>query len=245
VKPIGLLALPFVGLLWAGARAGWGRRIVGWVKATAVAAGTFLATMLVAGVGLGWINALSTPGEVRTWLSPSTALGMATGGIGTWLGLTESDDLAVAVFRAIGTLAALGVVAWLCLKPEGRSPVRGAALAFLAVVVLGPVVQPWYLLWFLPLFAATGLTPRELRWTIVLTALFAIHGLSESSATSDNLIEITDGLAILTAALIVGIILLASPRERQLVLGEPVSHGIMPLDRPAQARAERLVVRPA
>lgn len=137
---------------------------------------------------------------------------MLVGGLTSWLGLTDDNDLAVAVFRGIGTLAALAVVAWLCLRPEGRSPVRGAALAFLAVVVLGPVVQPWYLLWFLPLFAATGLTPKELRWTIVLTALFAIHGMSESSATSDNLLEVTDGLAIVTAVAIVGVILLASPR---------------------------------
>lgn len=245
VKPIALLALPFVGLLWAGSQAGWGQRIVGWVKATAVAGATFAATMLVAGVGLGWIDALGTPGEVRTWLSPLTAIGMLVGGLTSWLGLTDDNDLAVAVFRGIGTLAALAVVAWLCLRPEGRSPVRGAALAFLAVVVLGPVVQPWYLLWFLPLFAATGLTPKELRWTIVLTALFAIHGMSESSATSDNLLEVTDGLAIVTAVAIVGVILLASPRERQLVLGDPVSHGIVPLDRPARARADRLIVRSA
>jgi alpha-1,6-mannosyltransferase len=245
VKPIALLALPFAGLLWAGSRADWPTRILGWLKATAVASGTFVATMLVAGVGLGWLGALGTPGEVRTWLSPSTALGLSVGGVSTWLGVTDSNDLAVTVFRAIGTLAGVAVVAWLCLRPEGRSPVRGAALAFLAVVVLGPVVQPWYLLWFLPLFAATGLTPRELRWTIILTALFAIHGMAESSATSDNLLELTDGLAILTAAVIVGVVLLASPRERQLVLGDPVSHGLLPADRPAQARADRLVFRGA
>ncbi|MEZ5115552.1 MAG: polyprenol phosphomannose-dependent alpha 1,6 mannosyltransferase MptB [Candidatus Nanopelagicales bacterium] len=242
VKPIALLALPFVGLLWAGARAGWGRRIVSWVWTVLVAGAAFAATALVAGVGFGWVNALGTPGEVRTWLSPPTALGMALGKTLEWFGVTGAEDLLVGVFRLIGTAAALVVVAWLCLRPEGRSPVRGAALAFLAVVVLGPVVQPWYLLWFLPLFAATGLGRRELRWTILLTAAFAVHGMSESSSTSDTLLELTDGISIVAAFAIVGVVLLASPRERRLVLGEAVSHGLHPEDPPGEARARQMLV---
>ena len=33
----------------------------------------------------------------------------------------------------------------------------------MAFVVLGPVVQPWYLLWFIPLLVVTGLTQAQLR----------------------------------------------------------------------------------
>lgn len=241
VKPIALLALPFVGLLWVGVHADWPRRIWGWVKATVVCSATFAATALVAGVGLGWVRALSTPGEVRTWLSPTTALGMIVGGLTQWLGLTATNDLAVNAFRLLGTLAGLGVVAFLCLRPQGRSAVRGAALAFFAVVLLGPVVQPWYLLWFLPLFAATGLSRTELRVTILLTTAFAFFGMAESSATSDNLLELADGLAFVAAAAIVAVVLLASPRERQLVLGEQLSQGIGPEDAPARARAQQRV----
>ena len=243
VKPIAFLALPFIGLLWAGLRSGWWRRIRAWVLAALVAGIVFAATSVLAGVGFGWINALSAPGEVRTWLSPPTALGMIVGGATTWAGITIDNNMAVTILRLIGAAVGVGVVLWLILKPEGRSPVRGAALAFLAVVVLGPVIQPWYLLWFLPLFAVTGLTPAQLRWTIILIAGFSVHGMAESSSTSDNLFEFSDGLAIVAAFVVVGLVLLASPRERRLILGGPLSHGLVPADAPARARAQQSIFR--
>lgn len=243
VKPIALLALPFTGLLWAGLQAGWWRRIRAWVLTVAVTAGVFLVASLLAGVGLGWIGALSTPGEVRTWLSPMTAMGLLIGMATTAAGVTLDDAFVVTITRLIGTVAALGIVAWLALRPQGRSPVRGAALAFLAVVLLGPVVQPWYLLWFLPLFAATGLRPVPFRLAILLIAGFAVHGMAESSSTADNLFEFSDGLAIVAAFLVVGLVLVVSPRERRLVLGRPLSHGLLPDDPPEQARAQRAVFR--
>ena len=255
VKPIALLALPFAGLLWAGQsgkgepadapglRAGWGARIRAWVLALALTVAVFAIASVLAGVGPGWIAALSTPGEVRTWLSPATALGMLIGMATTATGLTIDDALVVTITRTIGTLAALAIVAWLILRPQGRSPVRGAALAFLTVVLLGPVIQPWYLLWFLPLFAATGLKPTQLRVVILVIAGFSLHGMAESSSTSDNLFEFSDGLAIVAAFVIVGLVLLVSPRERRLVLGGPLSHGLLPEGPAAQARADEAVFR--
>ena len=120
---------------------------------------------------------------------------------------------------------------------------RGAALAFLTVVLLGPVIQPWYLLWFLPLFAATGLKSTQLRVVILVIAGFSLHGMAESSSTSDNLFEFSDGLAIVAAFIVVGLVLLVSPRERRLVLSGSLSHGLMPQDPSAQARAEASVFR--
>ena len=242
VKPIALLALPFVGLIRSGTVSTFGRRVVDWILVTVAAVAAFAVTSLATGTGLGWISSLSAPGEVKTWLSPPTALGMIVGGILQALGLADSNDGAVTVFRAIGLAASLIIVTYLCLRPQGRSAVRGCALAFAAVVLLGPVIQPWYLLWILPLFAVTGLSETQLRWTILLTAAFAVHGMAESSATSDTLFELTDLVAIAFALAIVALILLASPRERRLVLKDPGSHGLHP-DTPDQRRtAEATIV---
>ncbi len=243
VKPIGLLALPFVGLIWAGTRAGMRERIVAWVKAAGVAAVTYGSFAIAVGGGLGWIRALTTPGEVRTWLSPATALGLASGNLLSWFGLGDPVDMTVALFRGLGMLIAVGVLAWLCLKPEGRSAPRSLVLAFLAVIALGPVVQPWYLLWVLPLAAATGLSPRELRVVLLLVAGFTLYGLWETSASADSLLELSDGLAMAAAAIAVLVAVTASPRERALLFGDPVNHGLVPDDPPAAARRERLVVR--
>jgi hypothetical protein len=243
IKPIALLALPFVGLIWAGLTSGWGARIRAWFLALVITIAVFAVASVLAGVGPGWIAALGTPGEVRTWLSPATAIGMLIGMATTATGLTIDDAFVVTITRTLGTIAALVIVAWLILRPEGRSPVRGAALAFLTVVLLGPVIQPWYLLWILPLFAATGLGPTQLRIAILTIAGFSVHGMAESSSTSDNLFEFSDGLAIVAAFVVVGLVLLVSPRERRLVLGGPLGHGMLPADPEAQARASASVFR--
>lgn len=242
VKPIALLALPFVGLSMAGTRSSLLGRIRAWIAVTLAAAAVFAAAAVLAGTGMGWLSSLSAPGEVKTWLSPPTALGMIAGGALQVLGVTQDDAIAVAVARGIGLLASLAFVAYLCLKPQGRSAVRGAALAFGAVVLLGPVIQPWYLLWILPLFAVTGLSEAQLRWTIVLTAAFAVHGMAESSATSDTLLELTDLVAIAVALGIVALILLASPRERRLVLRDAGSHGLRPETPQDYERAQAAVI---
>jgi len=148
----------------------------------------------------------------------------------------------VAVFRGLATLAAVVILAWLVLKPEGRSGVRGAGLALLTVVVLGPVVQPWYLLWSLPVLAAAGMASRWLHATLLLTAVLTLHGVAGSSATSDALFEFGDGLGLLLVAGLLAVIVWASPRERVLLLGDPGDPGLVPDDRPAQARFDRMVI---
>jgi alpha-1,6-mannosyltransferase len=243
VKPIGLLALPFIGLVWAGTRADLRGRLIAWAKTAATFGVSYIVLAGVVGTSLGWIRALTTPGEVKTWLSPSTALGMASGNLLSWIGLGDHLDTTVGMFRIAGEIAAVVIVGYLCLKPQGRTAVRSLALAFVAVVALGPVVQPWYLLWALPLAAASGLSARELRVVVILTAAFTLYGLWETSASADNLLELSDGLAMLASAAAIGIAVTISPRERALVFGGEMAHGLMPDDQPAAARRERLVVR--
>ena len=66
--------------------------------------------------------------------------------------------------------------------------------------------------------------------------------MAESSATSDTLLELTDLVAIAVAIGIVAIILLASPRERKLVLKDPGSHGLQPESVSAEQRAQQMII---
>ncbi|MEI6361010.1 MAG: polyprenol phosphomannose-dependent alpha 1,6 mannosyltransferase MptB [Actinomycetes bacterium] len=241
IKPIAIVALPFVGLLWAGREGRWIDRIRSWAYALLVLACTLASVYLVAEAGAGVIKAaFGTPSGVLTWLSPTTAVGLLLGKLTTAVGLTADTSVMLAGVRLLGTVLGLLVILWLILRPGGRSPVRGAALALAVIVVLGPVVQPWYLLWFLPLFAATGLSARELRVAMILTALFTIHGMIESSANADNITDIGDNITFLMAIIVVVIIVAASPRERRLVLGTGESMGLEPASDDQAERSEAM-----
>ncbi len=241
VKPIAIIALPFVGLLWSGRFGTWWDRIRSWALSALALVSTLACVFLVADAGRGVVSAaFGTPSGVLTWLSPTTALGKLVGGATSLLGLTDDASAALAVTRTAGVVAALVIVAVLVLRPGGRSPVRGAALALAAVVVLGPVVQPWYLLWFLPLFAATGLGRGELRAAVFLTAGFTVHGMIESSTNADNLADVADILTYVVSFAVVAIVLLASGHERRLVLGDTVSGGLLPDTAEQRERAEAM-----
>jgi hypothetical protein len=125
-------------------------------RATAIIAGTFGAITWLSGLGWGWIAAVVTPGRARSFLSPSTALGMAAGALTERMGLHHSYDAAIVVSRTAGTLVALGIAGYLFTRRHHLGEARSLGLTLLVVVALGPVVLPWYVLWGVVVLAAVG-----------------------------------------------------------------------------------------
>jgi alpha-1,6-mannosyltransferase len=83
-------------------------------------------------------------------MSVTTGLGVALPG----------GDAVLDAVLAAGLLAGAAVAAVLLWRTPRLGPARAAGLALLAVALLLPVVQPWYVLWgLLPLAAAV--TRRE------------------------------------------------------------------------------------
>jgi alpha-1,6-mannosyltransferase len=240
VKPIGLLAVPFAGLLSVGANARLRSRTLSWVIGLGVTSAVFVVLSVVVDVGPGWVSALLTPGQLHTWLSPSTAIGLGVSTLLRVVGLGDHEVVLLTATHSIGTVLAALLMLRLLIWPAGRSPVRGAALAFLTIVVLAPTVQPWYLLWALPLFAASGLTRHQLQFTVLLSTALGVHGLVTSAAAASTVLNFSPGTSILAAALVIVGVLLVSRRERTLVLGAPVGNGLFPEDPPARGRALRL-----
>ncbi|AUS80616.1 hypothetical protein C1701_22295 [Actinoalloteichus sp. AHMU CJ021] len=174
VKLPAALALGFLGA--ALARRAGGRisdllRTAAWMLA--VFATVVVAASLGSGLGFGWIEALSTPGMVRSWLSPVTAVSQTSAGLGILLGLGNHTDAILALARALGYAAAAGVcgrLLWVSFR--GRmEPMVGLGAGLGAVMLLGPVLHPWYLLWAaLPLAASS----TRLRFRLSATWLSAL-----------------------------------------------------------------------
>ena len=70
VKPITVVFLPFIGLLWAGKGASWPRKFVFWALTAGISLALLYLMSLVNGFGFGWINGLSAPGSIWIWYAP-------------------------------------------------------------------------------------------------------------------------------------------------------------------------------
>ena len=166
--PAPALALVFLIPLWAGQLPGRARLLRAGAYTGVVAGGTVAGITWLTGLGYGWVSALQTPGAVRNWLSGTTLLGEASGALTKLVGLGDYTDEAIKVFRGAGGLAALVICLLLLARPERHGVVGSLGLGLIALVVLSPVVQPWYLLWGFVLVAA-GIRTVGTR-TAVMTA---------------------------------------------------------------------------
>lgn len=177
VKLPAVLALGFLGLDLARRRGG---RIVDVAAAAgvllAVAVAVYLPLSVGTGVGIGWATTLDVPGLIRSWMSVSTDIGLIAGQVGILGGLGEHTTSVLVVTRGIGLAAAAGVCGVLLLATlRGRlDPITGMAAGLGAVVVLGPVVHPWYLLWAVIPLAATKALPLYRRWLLAASAVLAV-----------------------------------------------------------------------
>jgi hypothetical protein len=166
--PAPALALVFLIPLWAGQLHGRVRLLRAGAYTGVVAGGTIAGVTWLSGLGYGWVSALQTPGAVRNWLSGTTLLGEATGALTNLVGLGDYTTDAIKVFRGAGGLVALVICLLLVARPERYGIVGSLGVALTAVVLLSPVVQPWYLLWGFVLIAA-GIRSGSTR-TAVMTA---------------------------------------------------------------------------
>lgn len=142
VKAPAVAALGFLPFLQPGLRL---RRFV-----TVGLAGATTAVLLTwaSGLGWGWLHTLGAGTARRSLLSISTGVGV--------LASTVAGSGAVTAAHAVGLLLAVAVGAVLLMRAPRVGALLALGLTLLAVVVLGPVVQPWYLLWALAPLAAVA-----------------------------------------------------------------------------------------
>ncbi|WP_421096714.1 polyprenol phosphomannose-dependent alpha 1,6 mannosyltransferase MptB [Rhodococcus sp. As11] len=162
IKVPSLLALGFVGMALARKWGATFRAVI--LAAVILGVGTGVVIVAVSwgsGLGFGWTKTLGTATEVRSWMSIPTLLGMGTGLGGVLLGLGDHTTAVLSITRPIAALvAAFITVRMLLAVLTGRiHPVGALGVSLGAIVLLFPVVQPWYLLWAVIPLAAWATRP--------------------------------------------------------------------------------------
>lgn len=154
VKVTAFLGLGFIGMAFArrlhlgGRRAPWAVTLAG-LFFLAVLAATVAAVSLLSGIGLGWVTGQGGATTIRSWMSVTTDVGVIAGALGMQLGLGDHTTAMLLLTRLVG-LAAAGalIVRMLLATLRGRiHPVGAFGVALFVLVVLFPVVHPWYVLW--------------------------------------------------------------------------------------------------
>ncbi len=172
IKPITVVLLPFIGLMWAPAGARWAKKIWYWF----LCGGIFLVLMAIIGYlngyGFGWVKVMLGTGTGYTFWSPVGFSQMLLSNLGNAFGF--NDDLLASVVKLAGRLSSVVLVLFLIFRGPHRQLSIRMTLAFTALVILSPVIHPWYLLWLLPFFAAIGIKDNwQLSW-VVFTVAFLI-----------------------------------------------------------------------
>jgi hypothetical protein len=155
---------------------------------------------LVSGLGWGWIANLGTPGTVRSWMAPATGVGLLISGSAHVVGIGVGLGGVLTLTRAIGLIAA-AAVAFYCLRHRERLGVLGAlGITMMTFVLLGPVVQPWYLTWGI-IIVAPVVTGRMLYAVLGLSAIVPFIGLTGGSDLLNQLVH-TDPLSMVLAVMV-------------------------------------------
>ncbi|MFI6368443.1 alpha-(1-_6)-mannopyranosyltransferase A [Nocardia sp. NPDC050630] len=119
----------------------------------------FVAASAIAGVGIGWLTALSGSKKIINWLSLPTIMAHMV----RWVTPFPMDPV-LAVTRALCALALVAVLAWTWwrFRHSEREAVFGILIAFVAIVILSPAALPWYYSWPLALAAGFALSTTTL-----------------------------------------------------------------------------------
>ena len=220
IKPIVLVLLPFLGLAMLPANAPLRERIVMWAKISVLSFAWLLLFGVLTNLFFGWLPAMFTSGNAAFPYAPVGLLGTIMGYLGSLWGL-NAGIVATVIFTGFRLLS-LYVVARLALAKDTSRPIRLAAWALSAVVLLAPIIQPWYILWLFALFFISD----QISWpseklmaglTMLITLVVCVDQLSIEQWHSVWLLKL--GAALLGLSLLLIMVRLDRPIRQMLRSG--------------------------
>ncbi len=214
VKVPALIVAVYIGWEWLGPRLSLRARIRPLLTALFVSVGVMAGMSELAGLGWGWISGLSNPDTVRSWLDPATAVGELAGKLVHTLGLGNHTHALITLARGSGLLLAGAIAVWLLLRSEQIGALCALGWTLVAVVVLSPVIQPWYASWGF-VFLAPVVVGRARRVVMLCSAVSCFLGLPGGKTLINELTVANPALVALAAACLVAIcVLVLWPRWR-------------------------------
>ncbi len=215
IKAPAAIGLAFVAWNWAPPNATLKQRIRPFAIGGVVAAAVLGVTTLMAGFGFGWVDNLLSNGTVRSWAAPATGAGMAITNILHAVGAhTVALASVLSVTRFLGVVIAAAFTFWLLWRSPQRGWVRSLGVALLLFVILGPVVQPWYLAWGLVILAASY-EGREHFWLLLLSIVGPFIGLPGGRQLLAGLVHSNPLLIALAVAILGGVLVAPMGRWTQ------------------------------
>ncbi|MFY9678544.1 polyprenol phosphomannose-dependent alpha 1,6 mannosyltransferase MptB [Glutamicibacter protophormiae] len=175
IKPVMLLALPFLGLAMLKPEARLRSKIRVWLWITAITVAILAALGAATGLWFGWIGGVASSGDAAFPYAPVGLFGLLVGWIGSLFGgsINAVADIVYAVFKVFS----MAIIAWLALRKPAGNPLLYSGYALAASVLLAPIIQPWYLLWLIPFFAlGKKFSVGQERLLYVLCLVLAIAG---------------------------------------------------------------------
>jgi hypothetical protein len=226
VKAPAAIGILYIGWCWLGEGTPVRQRIRPVALAGLISAGVLAALTFISGLGLGWIGNLATPGTVKSWAAPATGIGMGLTGLSHLVGFGGGGAGILSVTRMIGLLVAAGLGFWLLKESDRIGPLKAMGLTLLMFVILGPVVQPWYLTWGLILLAPVA-EGRTRTWVIILSVISPFIGLPGGR---ELLVQLFHADPIVLAITLLALLLfVVAPLGRWTAIGQSDEFRLEPL----------------
>ncbi|QHC59935.1 polyprenol phosphomannose-dependent alpha 1,6 mannosyltransferase MptB [Rathayibacter sp. VKM Ac-2760] len=217
VKPVAVIALPVLALLWLRHDESLRRRIRTWAWTGAGALAVVVAIGLAAGVGVGWIGAMVVPGSILHWYAPMSAVTVA---VSTAVQLTGHDPAAaIAVVKVLALAGAGAIATALMLTKRAIDPLARLTGALLAFVTASTAIHPWYALWILPIAALSRPWRSTHRHLAVYATIFLMCvTLAEPVDGAGGAVDqIPVRVATIAAIVVIGVYVLAGYSEEEAV----------------------------
>jgi hypothetical protein len=221
IKIPAFIGVVYIGWGFLGDQASWRSRLKPTGAAAAVGLAAMAAVSEMVGLGWGWVTALGNGATIRSWSDPPTIAGLCTAKVLELLGLGDHQPVLLSGARDLGLVFAAVIALRLLWRAKEATTMRAMGLTLLAVVFLGPAVQPWYVAWSMVVLAA--IAEHRLRvLVIVLSTVACFLGLPGAGSL---VLQFGEANPILIAvASLAMLLLLAIPLvmrvRRALQLGE-------------------------